>query len=79
MGAILRGFKACIFAKTKEEVEDIIEEWKEEFDWNNGIPWQVGVNATETEVQEAIEKTENFVQSCNRLEKILEGGKRELI
>jgi hypothetical protein len=52
----LQGFKNCIFAKTEEEFEDIVNEYKEEFYWNNGMPWQTLVNATAEEVQEIVEK-----------------------
>src|SRR5882762_3679112 len=52
----LRGFKAWVFAKTEEEFEDIVSEWKEEFYWNDGRPWEAGVDATPEEVQKVVEK-----------------------
>jgi hypothetical protein len=52
----LKGFKACVYAKTEEEFEDIVKEWKEEFHWNNGNPWVVSITATPAEAQEIIEK-----------------------
>jgi MULE transposase domain len=52
----LRGFKACVFAKTEEEFEDIVKEWKEDFYWNDGKPWEASLDATPEEVQEIVEK-----------------------
>lgn len=52
----LRGFRACVFAKTEEEFDDIVGEWKEEFYWNDGRPWEASVDATPEEVQKIVEK-----------------------
>ena len=52
----LKGFKGCVFAKTEEEFEDIVKEWKEEFHWNEGLPWFVSSGATGEQVQETVEK-----------------------
>jgi MULE transposase domain len=52
----LKGFRDCVFAKTEEEFEDIVKEWQNDFYWNDGMPWQVGVNSTPQEVQEMVEK-----------------------
>jgi len=46
----LRGFKACVFAKTEDEFEDIMNEWKKEFCWNDDRPWEASVDATPEEV-----------------------------
>lgn len=34
----IKGFKDCVYAKTEEEFEDCIAEWKLEFNWNDGVP-----------------------------------------
>lgn len=47
----LKGFKDCVFAKTFEEFDDIVKEWKEQFHWNNGNPHTTGPNPTPEEVQ----------------------------
>lgn len=52
----IKGFRDVVFAKTEEEFEDILEEWKESFHWNNGERWQVTANATPADVQEVLEK-----------------------
>jgi len=47
--SFLKGFKRCVFAKTEEEFEDIVNE---EFHWNEGLPWFVSSSATAEQVQE---------------------------
>jgi MULE transposase domain len=54
-----KGFKDCVFAKTLEEFEDIVAEWKEEFHWNDGNPYTTGPNPTPEEVQDCAMKEEH--------------------
>lgn len=41
-----KGFKEVVFAKTTEEYEDILSEFKAEFHWNNGNPHVTPLDAT---------------------------------
>jgi hypothetical protein len=52
----IKGFRDCVYAKTEEEFEDIVNEWKAEFFWNDGNPWETSINATPAEVQRVIEQ-----------------------
>jgi hypothetical protein len=55
----LAGFRRCIYAKTEEEFEDIVNEWKEDFHWNDGNPWWPESDTpTPEEVDVAAEKDE---------------------
>jgi hypothetical protein len=57
----LKGFGACVFAKTEEEFEDIVKEWQSDFYWN---VWQVGVKST---VQEIVEEMAQSALTVNLL------------
>jgi len=51
--AFLKGFCDVVKAKTEDEFEDILEEWKADFHWNNGVPYTAqSPLATAQEVQE---------------------------
>lgn len=45
----LKGFNQVVFAKTQEEYEDILAEFKAEFHWNDGNPYSLLANATPEE------------------------------
>jgi len=52
----LKGFTSCVFAKTIEEYDDVVEEWKADFHWNNGVPHTTSIDSSVVEIQVCVEK-----------------------
>ena len=46
----IKGFRDYVYAKTEEEFEDLLAEWKAEFNWNNGNIHRASPNSTVEEV-----------------------------
>ncbi len=44
-----------MYAKTEEEYEDILDEWKKEFSWNGDILHQTVVDSTPHKIRELAE------------------------
>jgi hypothetical protein len=75
-----KGFKDCVFAKTLDEFEDIIKEWKEDWFWNDGNPCTlVNRNPTEEEVQDCARKEESRLALLYCLGKWLGTYKKKVI
>ena len=74
-----KGFKNCVFAKTLEEFDDLVTEWKEEFHWNDGNPHTTGPNPTPDEVQDCAMKEEHRLALSYCLGKWLGTYKRKVI
>ncbi len=49
-------FRDVVYVKTEEEYEDLLTEWKTEFNWNDGKTYRAPANVTAQEVQEATER-----------------------
>ena len=49
-------FRDVVFAKTEEEFEDLLAEWKTEFNWNDGNTHRALANSTAQEVQATAER-----------------------
>jgi hypothetical protein len=47
-------FQKVVFSKTEDEYEDLLEEFKAEFNWNDGNPHVSSVSSTPNEIQELI-------------------------
>ena len=55
-----KGFKDCVYAKTLEEFDDIVGEWKRDWYWNDGYPHvTTSPNPNTNEVGECARKEES--------------------
>ena len=54
----MKGFISCVFAKTIEEYNDVVEEWKADFHWNNGVLYTTSIDSSVVEIQVCVEKEE---------------------
>ena len=52
----LKMFRDVVYAKTEEEFEDLLAEWKTEFNWNDGNIHRASANSTAQDVQQVAER-----------------------
>ena len=52
----IKFFKKVVFSKTEDEYEDLLGEFKTEFNWNNGHPHLATLNSSPDEIQDLTTK-----------------------